>query len=330
MNILVIPSASQIEEVSTFESKEKLEKLGNVKWNNDCFEWDEEKIISEIRDVEVLITSWKSSYISERIIRCAPKLKFIGHAGGSIKKQVHSSAIDKGIKVVSGTTVIANSVAEYALGMMICGLRNINNYIESVKNGGWRWEVNRGWEPSLFNKVVGLIGFGEVAKKLRKLLKPFNCDVVIYDPYLTDEEANDNDVRKVPLNELLSSSDIISLHCGLNEQSNNLLNKNRITLLKENAIIINTANGHLLDERELVKVSKEKNIKVVLDVFKKEPMDPNDELRKINGFYCTPHIAGGTLDERRSLLGYIVDNLDMFINLKKDVGVSRDEWSRLA
>lgn len=331
MKILVAPSKSRLEEVSTESDIEKLREYGEVIFNNSGTEFTEEDLKNKICDVDVLITSWKSPYISKNILSSAKKLKLICHMGGSIKYQFNIEEIfNRNIKIINGTEVIAKSVAEYTLGTMIMSLRKFQSYHENVKNNGWRWEVNKSWEKSLFSSRVGLIGYGAVSKQLIKLLKPFNSEILVYDP-LEKLKVQDDNIRFVEMSELLKSCNVISLHCAFNPDTQNLISKKEMLLIPNNSVIINTAHGSLIEEKYIEEIANEKNISFVLDVFSKEPLPLESPLRNSRNIFCTPHLAGGTIHERKQLLNYMIQQIEMFNNSDtKDFGISAIDISRLA
>ena len=159
-----------------------------------------------------------------------------------------------------------------------------------IKNGG----------VQLSKKTVGIIGFGNVGQEFASLLQPFDCKILVNDILPIPKKWN-NLVTTKTLNDLLKSSDIVSIHVPLNNETFNLINEEQLQLLKDNSLIINTSRGGILNENALIKQISKKNIFAALDVFENEPNIKKD-LLKSNNIYCTPHI-GGNADEAVLAMG---------------------------
>jgi len=274
----------------------------------------EQYLIELIKDVDGCITSWGSPRITERLLEHAKKLKIIGHAAGSVKPYICKQVFEKGIIVVHAAPVIAKSVAEFTLTMILNCLRAIPQHIKAMKEGYWDYRIKKPYfTKDLRGKTVGLIGFGYVARELVKLLKPFNVKILVYDPYVSKDIMEAYEVEKVSLDTLLRESDIVSIHAALTKETTGMIGEQQLKMMKPTAYLINTARGAIIDESALIKALREGWIAgVVLDVFKQEPLPKEHELLKFDNAILTPHIAGPSDERRATMFRVIVEEFKRF------------------
>jgi phosphoglycerate dehydrogenase-like enzyme len=249
-----------------------------------------------IKDAVGCITGWGTPRLEGEILKAAPELKLISHAAGTVKGIVSDEVWERGILVTSAAAVIARGVAEFTLAMMIMALKKAFWYnAELHRRRKWRkrevWSEEVSADP--YNITVGVIGASKVGREFIKLLKQLlKIKILVYDPYLSSQEAKKIGVAKVSLRELMSKSDVVSLHAPALESTRDMINADNLKLLKDGAIFINTARGALVDESALIKELKTGRITACLDVFKDEPLPLTSELRKLPNVILTPHIAG--------------------------------------
>lgn len=295
-------------------SKEDLEFLKTFAYITDIDKLpekvDEEFILSEITDADACITCWGTPRLPEEILLKAPNLKLIAHAAGSVHKLIPKSILEKGIRVTSAAPIIARDVAETVLGLMIVSLKRIWKWVSITKNGQWKdpKSLDELKVKRLYGLTVGIIGASNVGRNLIKLLKPFNVSILLYDPYINEEQALNLGVTKVSLEKLMAESDIISVHAPSLPSTRHMINKENLALLKDGAIFINTARGALVDESALIEKLKEGKIFACLDVTDPEPPAPTSPLRTLDNVILTPHIAGGQTINGRFEQGHFIVN----------------------
>ena len=240
---------------------------------------------------DACITSWEVASLDSEIISGADNLKAVVHMGGSVKRLVSNELFDRGVKVFGASPVLAETVAETALGFMIMGMKKGWEIASVVKEGGWRDCAC--WPPrELRGKTVGIIGASQVGRHLIKLLKLFNVNILVYDPFLSKEDAVLMNVKRVSMIELATESDVISLHAPVNENTKQILNGDIFKLMKDNALIVNTARGALIDEPALIRELSAGRFYAVLDVSDPEPPAEDSPLRKLSNVTLFPHFAG--------------------------------------
>ncbi|AKN32528.1 oxidoreductase [Clostridium carboxidivorans P7] len=258
----------------------------------DAVEFSQE-LIEDISEYDILIVQFAP--ISKKIIDKAKKLKIIGVLRGGVENIAYEYAAIKGITVMNTPGRNARAVAEFAMGMILSEVRNIARSHAALKKGEWRKKFpNTGDIPELCNKTVGIVGFGSIGQLVAGYLKAFGCNVIAYDPFFN---GNFDGVNIVELPYLLKNSDVITVHARLTEDTYHLIGGKEISLMKPNAVLVNTARSGLVDEKALKEALEEGKISgAALDVFDVEPLEENDILMKLDNVTITPHVAGSTKD----------------------------------
>lgn len=293
---------------------------------------DAEFIKNHIRDVDICISCWGTPPFDKEILDMANNLKLIVHSAGSVKPIVTDYVWERGIRVTSAAPAIAVAVAEMTLGLMIISLRRIFYFNELTHKGFWKSDEEISKTRSLYCVTVGIVGASHVGRNVIRLLKNFQVDILLYDPYVTQEEAEKLGVTLVSLEELMSKSDVVTLHAPSIPETYHMINKNNINLLKPGSIIINTARGSLIDESALIERLAKGDIFACLDVTDPEPPDINSPLRRLPNVILTPHIAGGNSVTDRWRQGrYIIEQIQKFITQGiMDYEVTKEMLSRIA
>lgn len=219
-----------------------------------------------------------------------PKLKYVIRAGVGIEN-INKEACDKrGIKIINSPGSNANSVSELVICFMLLLNRRITYQINLLKKGGWRNKEYIGSE--LTNKTIGLLGCGAVGKLVTDKLQKFGVkEILAYDPYLDKKTLKERYARKCELDEVLKKSDIISLHLPLTPETNQLINKQKLALLKKGAYLINTSRGKIINEKDLIEALSNGHLGgIAMDVFENEP-NIRKEFMELPNVIATPHIG---------------------------------------
>ncbi|MGD8518983.1 MAG: hydroxyacid dehydrogenase, partial [Anaerolineae bacterium] len=197
----------------------------------------------------------------------------------------------RGVRVTTAAPALARDVAVTTLGLMIVGLKRIWPLGQHVRAGGWR--TSPYW-PSreLYAKKVGIIGASHVGRHVIELLRPFGAQVLLYDPYVSEEAAAELGVAKVELDDLLRQADVVSLHAPAKPETHHMLDAGRLALMKDDALLINTARGSLIDEVALIAELRRGRFFAFLDVTDPEPPAADSPLRHLDNVVVTPHLAG--------------------------------------
>jgi phosphoglycerate dehydrogenase-like enzyme len=250
-----------------------------------------EDLLALLPEADACLTSWGVARLDADVIAAAPRLKAMAHMGSSVGRFVSDALWQRGVRVTSAGPALARDVAETTLGFMIVGMKRIWPLGQRVREGGWRESAH--W-PSreLHGKTVGIVGASNVGRHVIELLRPFGAQVLLYDPYVSDARATQLGATKVEMNELVRRADIVSLHAPAKAETYHLLNGGRLALMKEDALLINTARGTLIDEAALVTELSKGRFFAFLDVTDPEPPAADSPLRQLDNVVVTPHLAG--------------------------------------
>jgi len=286
----------------------------------------------EIRDADALIVR-SATKVTARLLKCAGRLRAIGRAGVGVDNVDLDAATKKGVVVMNTPGGNAVSVAEHAMALLLALARRIPQADRSLKGGKWEKKELTGIE--LNAKRLGLIGFGRIGMEVARHAQAFGMEVMAYDPYVASRLASEQGVRIASLEELLKSSDFISLHATLTPETRYLINAKRLALAKPGVRIINCARGELIDEAGLLAALDSGQVAGAgLDVFETEP--PGD-LRLLShpNVIATPHIAGST-EEAQEIVGvHISEQVRDFLlqgiprNAVNMPSVSSEDYSKL-
>jgi len=271
-------------------------------WNNKT------GLIAALNNAEVLVIRNKTQVTSE-IISAAPKLKVIARAGVGLDNIDLKAADAAGVVVVAGLGANAISVAELTLGLALSLFRNIANQNLETKSGKW----NRTPGTELTNKTWGLLGCGATGRATAKLLTGFNCRILGYDPYFQGNEM----IQMKSWEEVISSSDVISVHMPATSDTIGSINKETFAKMKSTAILVNVGRGEIINENDLISALKSDQISgAALDVRTAEPPIVG-ELENLKNVILTPHIAGITKESQLAINNILVENIDLVLDGKK-------------
>lgn len=302
-----------ITEFMNEDSVNLLKKNFYVNYDKTMFE-SEEKIKKEISNCEAIIVRNKTQ-LQKSILDNALNLKFVGRLGVGLDNIDKEYCEKKNIHVQTATGMNADSVAEYVIGSSLYLIKNIILFDNNTKKG--LWPRSSFTSNELKDKIFGLIGFGAIGKKVCKLAKNFGAKVISYDPYINSNLENEFNLKFTTFDEVIKTSNIISIHVPLNEETKNLINSNVFNKMSKKPILINTSRGSIVNEKDLIDAYKNKNISgFALDVFGKEPVEDNFYKQIDDTFNCilTPHISGVTQESNKKISEFITNKLITFFN----------------
>jgi len=282
----------------------KLLELGEITDISGSSNKDEE-LLKHIFDAEIVVIR-SATTLTKEILEHAKKIKIIARCGVGIDNVDVEFAKSREIFVTNAPTANLISLVEHTIGLILSTARKIHESNVSTKSG--KWEKSKFVGLELHQKQLGIIGFGKAGKLLSERLKSFGMKVVFYDPFVSDWEGEE---ASVTLENLLSSSDVVSVHVIKTPQTENLLSKEKLNLLKPNAILVNTSRGGVIDEEYLIELVNSKKIfGAALDVFDKEPIEENNKILD-SDVLLTPHIGASTIEAQ------LKAGLDTVQNIKK-------------
>jgi D-3-phosphoglycerate dehydrogenase len=252
-----------------------------------------EEIISIISDYEAIIVRSQTKVTAD-IIEMGKKLQVIGRAGVGVDNIDIDAATLKGIVVVNAPTGNTISAAEHSIALMLALARHIPSANALLKTGVWRREDFMGAEVT--GKTLGIIGLGNVGSEVARRARGLEMKLIVYDPFISADRAQNLQVELAPLEQLLREADFITLHIPLTKLTKGLIGAKELTMVKPTVRIINTARGGLIDEEALVKAVKENRVAgAAIDVFSREPCTES-KLFESDRIIVTPHLGASTTE----------------------------------
>jgi len=231
--------------------------------------------------------------VTASLMARAPHLRIVARAGTGVDTIDVHAATRRGIAVMNTPGANTVSAGEHAMGLLLALVRRISDAAAALRRGEWDRKRFEGTE--LRGKTMGVVGLGRIGGHVAQLARAFGMQVVGHDPYLLPERASELHVRLLPLDQLLRTADVVTLHVALTDQTHHLIDANRLKLMKPTAVLINTARGELVDELALADAIKEKRIGgAAIDVFAIEPLPADSPLRSLDRVILTPHLAAST------------------------------------
>ncbi len=261
-----------------------------------------------LREVEVILSGWGAPLMDETFLAAAPNLRAVFYGSGSVRDFVTEAFWGRGIVLSNAYAANAVPVSEYVTGAILLSLKHVWRHM--LARRGLCEAPPRDQSPGAFRSTVGLISHGMIARMVRERLLAHDLEILVHDPYLTPEEAEEHRVRPVGLEELFASADVVSLHTPLLDETRGLLRKTHFERMKPWSTFINTARGAVVNEAEMIDVLRARpDIQAVLDVTWPEPPEPDSPLYQLENVVMTPHIAGSVNRECRRMGQYMVDEL---------------------
>jgi D-3-phosphoglycerate dehydrogenase / 2-oxoglutarate reductase len=259
---------------------------------------------ADLADADALIVR-SAVQADAALLAAAPKLRIIGRAGVGVDNIDAAEATRRGIVVMNTPGANAVAVAELTLGLMISMARSIPRANASMHAGKWDKKSLQGSE--LRGKTLGIVGCGRIGLEVARRAKSFGMDLIGYDPFIAPVIARENSITLVPIDEIFSTSDFLSLHVGLTPQTEGLINKHSLAVMKKGIRIINCARGELIVDEALVEAIKSGHVAgAALDVFRHEPLKDSPYFA-LDNVFLSPHIAGST-DEAQEAIGIQLAN----------------------
>ncbi|GGY50999.1 phosphoglycerate dehydrogenase [Parvularcula lutaonensis] len=259
-----------------------------------------------LQDVDGLAIRSATKMTAE-LIEAAPKLKVIGRAGIGVDNIDIDAATAAGIAVMNTPFGNAVTTAEHAIAMMFAVARKIPQADASTKQS--KWEKSKFMGRELFGKTLGLIGAGNIGGIVASRAQGLRMKVIAFDPFLSEEKANDMGVELVSLNELLQRADFISLHTPLNDKTRNIISREALEVIRPGAFIINCARGGLIDEDALAEALDDGRVAgAALDVFAEEPAK-NHPIFERENVVVTPHLGASTREAQENVAVQIAEQI---------------------
>lgn len=286
------------------------QQYGDVVYNKNI---SRDELLATVHEYDMILCN--KTIIDKTVIEKAKKLKYIGLFATGYNNIDITIAKEHGITVCNAGSYSTSAVAQQVFAYILNHYNAVNRYNDFVQNGGWQgsptFSVLCFPTDELKNKTIGIIGYGSIGRRVAEIALAFEMNVLVY----TRTPKDDNRVKFVFLDELLKTSDIVTPHCPLNEDSKEMFNKKTFAKMRDGAYFINTARGGVVNEQDLADALKNGKLSgAAIDVLSEEPMSKNCVLKGVPNLIITPHTAWAPLATRKRLLGIAEDNINAFLN----------------
>lgn len=313
--IFLCEKTDKIFSVFTDETVSELQKLTDIEKKV----YIKEEVLRDptlFSDIAFIFSTWGVPEFTEDEIKlCFPSLKCVFYGAGSVQSFARPF-LNCGVKVFSAWAANAVPVAEFTVAQIILAnkgyfLTNRLYHAEGRKSAGAAFKKCNG----NYGETIGLVGAGMIGKLVIQMLKQYNVKVIVFDPFLSDEKADELGVEKCELGELFARAFVVSNHLANNEQTKGMLHYDHFCRMRENAVFINTGRGAQVVEDDLVRVLRERpDLTALLDVTYPEPPADDHPFYTLPNCLLTPHIAGSAGDEVARMGEYMLDEYRAFLN----------------
>ncbi|MGN8027243.1 hydroxyacid dehydrogenase [Microbacterium sp. 22242] len=250
-----------------------------------------------LSDASVMLTGWGAPRIDAAVLDLAPRLELVAHTAGTVKTFLDAEAFRRGVRVSTAASANATPVAEFTFAAIVFGLKRASRFADQLRTTRRRRSV-AGVPPIGTNGVtVGILGASRVGREVIRLVRLLQARILVCDPYLTPEDATLLGVEMVPLDELCRRSDVLTLHAPSTPETHRIIAARELALLRDGAVIVNTARGALIDTAALAAEAATGRLDAYLDVTDPEPLPADSPLYALPNVVLTPHIAGALGNE---------------------------------
>ncbi|MFI6602116.1 hydroxyacid dehydrogenase [Nonomuraea sp. NPDC050536] len=303
MKTLVAMAAGVAERLMTSEIERRLAEIADVQGRVAGFAG------VDLSQTEVLFTSWGCPPVTAEVLAGAPRLKAIVHAAGSVKGHVTQACWERGIAVSSAASANAEPVAEFTLAAILFANKRVLDIARLYREQGGPLD----WDARFpgfgnYRRVVGIVGASRIGRRVIELLRPFDLEVLVSDPYLREDLG----VAQVGLDELVAHSDVVSVHAPDLPETRHLLSRRRLAAMRDGATVINTARAALVDQEALTAEVASGRLYAVLDHTEPEFLPADSPLHDLPNALVTPHIAGSLGGELARMADLALDELDRY------------------
>lgn len=289
--------------VLTGAAMERLSCSVHILDDTPLIDFNDPRSKAQLEQTDILLTGWGCPHIGTPELSLMPHLRMISHAAGTVKYFLSREVFKRGITVCSAAEANAQPVAEFTLAMILLAGKQAFRFRRLYGEDRSRQNVDILQSQAIGNLglTVGIVGASRIGRRVLNLLQPFDLDCVLFDPFLSERDANELGARLISLTELLEISDVISLHAPSLPQTRHMIDQDMLSRMKDGATLINTARGTLVDEAALLSELQKGRIEAVIDVTDPEVPPQASPFYSLPNVVLTPHIAGAVGLERARL-----------------------------
>jgi phosphoglycerate dehydrogenase-like enzyme len=321
--ILVDPQPRTLDLICDPPTRARLEALGRLVVHEDGRMPD--ALVDEHLPAAVAVVG-QTSLDAGRLARAAELRAIVNVEGNFLPNIDYEACFARGIHVLNASPAFAGPVAEWALGAAIDLARGISAADRAMREGAERYQLEGNGDAfTLAGSTVGIIGFGDVARALRRLLEPFGCPVKAYDPWLPDHVLRRAGVEPAPLEEVLGSSRAIFVMAGATAENAGFLGRRQLGLIAPGSVFVLASRAAVVDFPALAELVAAGRFRAATDVFPVEPVPPGDPVRSVPGLLLSPHLAGGMREAFLEIGRLVVADLELLLAGLPPVACKRAE-----
>jgi len=261
-----------------------------------------------------VITGWGTPPFTDQVLDAADRLRLVAHSAGSIRRMLPRPVFERGIRVTHAASAIAGAVADLSLALTMLLLRRVHLHDRAMRTGDWAGARAIGLGTELAGTRVGVVGAGYTGRCFIRLLKALDAEVWVYDPYLSEERAQELGVHKAELDELFAGCQVVSVQAPATKETHHMIGARQLALLQDGACFVNTARSWVIDYDALLAELQTGRFQAALDVFDTEPLPADNPFRELDNVVLTPHIAGASVQARHRQGQYVVDEIRRFLS----------------
>lgn len=302
------------EDLLTDDHHRRIEELCTVPSREPITDFKDDTHTAALAEAEILLTSWGAPRLGSTALGRLPRVRFVAHAAGTVKDLLTDHVWARSIRVSSAASANAVPVAEYTVAAILFANKQVFRLQQHYRDRR-DWQRWSDVAPDLGNhgKVVGIVGASRIGRRVIELLQPFDLEILVADPMLDDASAVALGVRLTALDDLFAAADVISLHAPSLPETHHLVDGRRLALLRDGAVLINTARGALVDHDALTAELVSGRIDAVIDVTEPEVLPSESPLYELPNVLLTPHIAGSQGRETQRMADLAIDEIERYV-----------------
>lgn len=314
--VFVVPAGKLQQQLFPEQVREALAAVAQPIYNDQEKGLTGEALAARIGECEALITGWGSPQLTPQVLDAAPRLRMVSHAAGSVRflfPDPPSEFFRRGLRMSTATPTMSRYVAELTLCLAIACLRRISHFREAMKGSDLWWGTYQEPVPdTLIEQRVGMVGLGSITWEFVRLIQPFGCELWCSTTHGDRARAAAAGIRMVGLDDLLRNCRIICLFAAVRPDTIKMISRERLRLIPDGSVIINTARGRLIDEEAFIEELKSGRLWAGLDVTYPEPPPADSPLRALPNVLLTPHVGGPVPSRYWDMAAFAVEELRRF------------------
>lgn len=280
---------------------------------------DKKFMLDHVNKADIVVSSWGTAALDNEIITNARNLKYVAHAAGTVKPIVSDALWERKIIVSSAAAAIGLGVAEFCVGLMLTMPKRVFWAALGTRAGKWKENLDVfGGSFEIYGQKVGVLGAGHVGRYLIQLLKNYDCDIVLYDPYCPEEDIWKMGVmRAEDMDEVFATCKVVSVNLPVTDETKNMIRGRHFELLSDGSLFINTARAAVVNIPEMVTELRKQRFIACIDVTDVEPPALDDPLRKLPNVILTPHEAGSIAQNKKRIGNLVTNQIEAFVSGKR-------------